>query len=356
LLAKKYLEKWIMERNWDAMKRALMILRFLRQEPADKTTLIHLVRQAMPEAYTEDNEKAQSRTFERDLENVRYRLGAEVVWDPGLRQYTLRDPGSFVQAALPSEALNGLAFLMDSFTTSEEIQAVIRPLLQWVEQAIPTEQLRRMTHHQVPLQLNIQRISEQDVHSEVWEKVIYAIRNRRIIEFFYTSPHHEKTEPRRHRVEPYEHYFRNGHFYMKAYCLRWVAPNSFEGGKFWANPYRLNYISPNEFIMLGSFVHREKQARMVPICYKLSPQIVRGGISRYFANMEVGEPDEDGWVEVTASTDNEFEAYRTLLAYGNQCVVLEPPSLVDRLRKVVQSLHYHYLSSSASSSFTDEPY
>lgn len=334
-----------MERNWDAMKRALLILRFLRQEPADKATLIHLVSQAMPEAYTEDSEKAQSRTFERDLENVRYRLGADVSWEPGLRQYVLQDPGSFVQAALPGEALNGLAFLMDSFTTSEEIQEVIRPLLQWVEQAIPTEQLRQMAHQKVPVQLNIQRISEQDIHPEVWDKIIYAIRNKRIIEFFYTSPLHEKSEPRRHRVEPYEHYFRNGHFYLKAYCLRWVAPNGFEGGKFWANPYRLNYILPNEFVMLGRFVHREKQARVLSIRYKLSPQIVRGGISSYFADMVVGAPDDKGWVEVTASTENEFEAYRTLLAYGEQCIVLAPPSLVDRLRQVAQSLHNYYATS-----------
>lgn len=336
-----------MERNWDAMKRALLLLRFLRQAPSDKTTLISQIREAMPEAYTEDNEKVQSRTFERDLENVRYRLGAEVAWNPELRQYVLLSPGGLVQAELPDEALNGLAFLMDSFTTSEEIQAVIRPLLQWIEQTIPSEQMRRMKHQQVPVQLNVQRISEQDIHPDVWEKIIYAIKNRRVIEFFYTSPHHEKTEPRRHRVEPYEHYFRNGHFYLKAYCLRWIAPNGFEGGKFWANPYRLNYIQPNDFVMLGSFVHREKQALMMPIRYRLSPQIVRGGISRYFADMEVGEPDEEGWVEVAAITDNEFEAYRTLLAYGEHCIVLEPPTLVARLRQVAQSLYNVYLPSSS---------
>lgn len=331
-----------MERNWDALKRALLLLRFLRQSPADKTTLIKQVREAMSEAYTEDNEKAQSRTFERDLENVRYRLGGEVTWNTGLRQYVLLSPGSLVQAELPGEALSGLAFLMDSFTTSEEIQAVIRPLLNWVEQAVPTEQMRQMAHQQVPIQLNVKRISEQDIHPDVWEKVIYAIKHRRIIEFFYASPHHEKTEPRRHRVEPYEHYFRNGHFYLKAYCLRWVAPNGFEGGKFWANPYRLNYILPNDFVLLSNFVHREKQARMTPIRYKLSPQIVRGGISRYFADMDVGEPDVEGWVEVTAQTDNEFEAYRILLAYGEQCIVLEPATLVERFRQVVQALRGYY--------------
>lgn len=335
----------MLDRNWDALKRALLILRFLRQEPAGKTALIRLVQEVMPDAYREENEKAQSRTFERDLDNVRYRLEAMVAWDAGLRQYVLQEAGPFVQAALPDEALSGLAFLMDSFTTSEEIQEVIRPLLHWVGQTIPHSQMRQLSHQKVPVQVNIRRISEHDIHPVVWEKVIYAIRQRRIVEFFYTSPHHERSEPRRHTVEPYEHYFRNGHFYLKAYCLRWVAPNGFEDGKFWANPYRLDYILPDDLVLLGTFVHREKRTRMIPIRYKLSPHIVRGGISRYFADMQVSQPDADGWVEVNASTDNEFEAYRTLLAYGDQCVVLAPPSLVDRLRQVAESLHNFYAQS-----------
>lgn len=339
----------MLDRNWDAMKRALLILRFLRQGPVNKATLIHLVRQAIPEAYVENNEKAQSRAFERDLENVRYRLGADIIWDPGLRQYILQDPGIFVQMPLPEAALNGLAFLTDSFTTSEEIQAVIRPLIQWVEQSVPQEQMRQMSHQKAPIQLNIQRISEQDIHPDVWDKVIHAIKHRRIIEFSYASPHHEITEPRRHRVEPYEHYFRNGHFYLKAYCLRWKAPNGFEGGQFWANPYRLNYILPDELLLLGMFVHREKRAQMTPIRYKLSPQIVRGGISHYFSEMQISEPDEAGWVEVAAVTDNEFEAYRILLAYGDQCMVLDPPNLVDRMRRVAQSLKNFYTDPDLSS-------
>lgn len=332
----------MLDRNWDAMKRALLILQILRREPADKATLIQLVRQMLPEAYAEKNEKAQSRTFERDMENVRTRLQATVAWQTRLRQYVLHDSGPFVQTTLSPEALAGLAFLQDSFTTSEEIQAVIRPLLDWVEQAIPSTQLRQMSHQKVPIQLNIQRVSEHAIHPKVWEKVIYAIKQRRIISFFYTSPFHEKSEPRRHTVEPYEHYFRSGHFYLKAYCLRWVAPNGYEDGKFWANPYRLDYILPDDIELGGTFVSREKRTRMQAIRYKLSPQIVRGGISRYFAEMAVGEPDESGWVEVTAVTDNEFEAYRTLLAYGDQCVVLAPDSLVERMRQVAEALHQFY--------------
>lgn len=337
----------MMERNWDAMKRPLLILTLLRQGPASKKALMQAVQGIMPEAYKEGSEKSQSRTFERDLDNVRYRLGAMVEWNPGLREYVLLDPGPYMQSALSEEALQGFAFLQDSFTTSEEIQAVIRPLLTWVEQSVPSEQLRTMTHHSAAMQLNIQRISEGDIHPDVWEKVIYAIKQRRIIEFEYLSPIHEKPTRHRHTVEPYEHYFRNGHFYLKAYCLRWVAPDGTEGGRFWANPYRLNYIQAPNLSLLGTFVHRERGPRLTPIRYKLSPLIARGGISRYFLNMAVSEPDEEGWVVVTAVTENEFEAYRTLLAYGDQCVVLEPPTLVERMRRAVQALHAYYLVSSS---------
>ena len=130
---------------------------------------------------------------------------------------------------------------------------------------------------------------------------------------------------------------------MKAYCLRWVAPDGHENGQFWANPYRLDYILPNDLELMGTFVAREQRKSMQVIHYKLSPQIVRGGISRYFPGMSVGKPDEEGWVAVTARTDNEFEAYRTLLAYGDQCVVLEPPSLVERMREVAVSFASAYL-------------
>lgn len=332
----------MLERNWDALKRPLLILNHLRQGPADKQTLIQAVRYQMQDAYLETGDKAQSRTFERDLENARLRLQATIEWQPRLRQYVLHDPGPFVQTELSPEGLAGLAFLKDSFTTSEEIQRVIRPLLNWVEGAIPPEQMRQMTHQHAPIHLNLQRISEGEIHPQVWRKVIYAIKQRRIISFNYASPFHEKSEARRHTVEPYEHYFRGGHFYLKAYCLRWVAPNGYEDGRFWANPYRLDYILPEDLELLGTFAARQQPRPSQQIRYKLSPRIVRGGISRYFIDMVVGDPDESGWVEVIAQTDNEFEAFRTLLGYADQCVVLEPPSLVERMKQVTQSFCSFY--------------
>ena len=199
-----------------------------------------------------------------------------------------------------------------------------------------------MRHQQTPIQLNISHISEREVKTAVWQKVIYAIKQRRIVQFNYQSPIHETAAQRRHLVEPYEHYYRNGHFYLKAYCLQWVAPDGRVNGRFWANPYRLDYIQPDELLLLGTFQPRQRQPALTEVRYKLSPRIVRGGISRWFTNMTVDEPDSEGWVEVRGETDNEFDAYRILLAYGKQCVVLSPDTLVDRFRDAVEAMGGYY--------------
>jgi predicted DNA-binding transcriptional regulator YafY len=332
----------MLDRNWDALKRSLILLTRLRQGPADKATLIKAVRRALPDAYSEESAKAQSRTFERDLENVRYRLQAEVAWQPQLRQYVLHGVGPFLRVELSEEMLTGLAFLMDTLTTNEEIQRIIRPLLDQIVQALPPHQIQQLSRQSTPIHVNLQRLSESEISPEVWRRLIYAIKQRRVVRFHYASPLHEHSETRQHTVEPYEHYFRGGHFYLKGYCLRWVAPNGWEGGQFWASPYRLDYILPADFMLLGTFVHREKRAQLHSIRYKLAPQIVRGGVSRYFDQMRVGDPDAQGWVEVTAQTDNLFEAHRILLAYGEQCQALEPPELVDRMARAAGAMAAFY--------------
>jgi hypothetical protein len=119
-------------------------------------------------------------------------------------------------------------------------------------------------------------------------------------------------------------------------------------GRFWANPYRLDHILPDDLELLGTFVPRLQQRPLLQIRYKLSPRIVRGGISRYFADLSVSEPHEAGWVKVAAYTDNKFEAFRILLAYADQCVVLSPSNLVERLRQVAQSFSLFYGETSLS--------
>jgi predicted DNA-binding transcriptional regulator YafY len=51
---------------------------------------------------------------------------------------------------------------------------------------------------------------------------------------------------------------------------------------------------------------------------------------------------EDDWVEVTAETRDVFWASKTLLKYGENCVVLEPAELVAEMKKVVKGMARNY--------------
>ena len=103
-------------------------------------------------------------------------------------------------------------------------------------------------------------------------------------------------------------------------------------------PYRLDRIVPEGLeVMPDILPPGQRQRRLLPICYRISPTLARGGISRHFEEMATSEPDENGWVTVTGKTTDLFEAKRILLAYGQHCVVLSPSSLRDDVREAVSN-------------------
>lgn len=338
------------ERNWQTFKRALLLLKQLQQGPHSRRELMTAVSAQLPDAYQTSNAKAAVRTFERDLQNLRERLQATIVWDHTLRAYVLQDAGPFGQNALPDAAMTGLAFLFEAFATNHEAKRMVTPLLDWFMQSVPPDQLRRLGQHTIPLELGVDRLSEKEIMPEVWRMVNHAIHQRRLFRFPYLSPVHENEGPRIHTVEPYEIQFRNGHYYLHAYCRRWEAPNGWTGGGHWATPYRLDYIQKDELTLLKTFSPRQQQPKLISIRYKLAPRIVRGGVTRYFTDMVVGEPDAEGWVTVSAKADSVFDAHRILLGYGELCIALDPPQLVERMATVSQKMATHYASLSPEDS------
>ena len=58
--------------------------------------------------------------------------------------------------------------------------------------------------------------------------------------------------------------------------------------------------------------------------------------------MEGSALEPDGWVTVTAKTDDLFAARRILLAYGENCEVLAPPQLRRRMAVAAQTMAGFY--------------
>lgn len=139
------------------------------------------------------------------------------------------------------------------------------------------------------------------------------------------SPSQADGIPRRHTVEPwFLHYDTvRHHLFLDAYRLVVEGPEGRLEQLRWQK-YRPVRIVPDEIEVLPHRLPPTPPKRhSYAVKYLLAPEIARlGNISRHFEPMTVHEPDEDGWVRVTATTDDTFRAIQLLLGYGLRCRVV----------------------------------
>jgi len=323
---------------------ALVILRHLQKGPADKGELIKVVQEAISDAYDKANQEAQNSSFERDMKNVRLRLGADVVCDRSSNLYYLNDPGPYFRLALSDDALSGLAFLLHAFDFDGTISEVVRPFLDSAQNLLTAEQAQRLERFGSTLHLKLQNLDETRITAMVWQKVNHAVSSRRVLRFDYLAPRHSEPEPRTHTVEAYDPVrYHKGHFELRAYCRHWSNPHGWEKSNAGWIRYRLDRIQPDSIEVLSEILHlSQRQKRLTEVRYRISPNLARGGVSHHFEQMEVEQPDENGWVTVRGQTTDLFEAERIFLAYGQHCIVLSPSELVVRMKQATAEMVEYY--------------
>lgn len=71
-------------------------------------------------------------------------------------------------------------------------------------------------------------------------------------------------------------------------------------------------------------------------------------VSRHFDDMTVHPPDAEGWVRVTAKTDDSFTATRLLLSYGPYCRVLGDAEALKEMSRLVNQMQLLYATNGAT--------
>jgi proteasome accessory factor C len=302
-------------------------VRRLQTGPASKEELTRAVRELVPDAYAAGSDRARRKRFERDVANVRHELGVGVDYDRQEGHYRLLDPGDLLGIALSPEALRGLAFLLSTFAPQSAASDQARPLLEAIQALLPAGQLRRLEGRDSELEIDLRHLDEGDISAQVWSAVQRAAATRHVLH----SPNRDPPAPITHVVEPYRLKFQEGHWFLQAYCLRWIrreplSPAEREHAGWLA--YRLSRIQTDGLeVWPDKFPADQRRRRLVALEYRLGPVLHRGGVSPRFEDMQVSAVEADGWVTVSARTDDLFTARRILLAYGENCQVLAPPQL-----------------------------
>lgn len=329
--------------DWRAFRRCLVILQRLLRGPASSQTLIDYVLEVEGQDAYSSSPSAREKAFKRDRESLRQRLGVEFNYSPTTHLYTLTDPGDFFRLDFSEADLRALALLSETFAGQVGEHSEIQGFLDNLVMRLPSESRRHLEGASLPVNLELfQQVDSNGISARVWKAVWRAVKEKRRLCFHYISPAYSDGLKRYQEVLPYRIQYQWGHWYLRAYRLLRRDVNGEVNRQGAHLRFRLSYIQNDEMLeVLPSLVGNPPKPPRYLVHYRILPPISRGMISRHFADMTV-EPLPDGSVNVTGYVDDEWEAGRILLSYGEYCVVLGGDEVKAWMDKTIRGIKKNY--------------
>ncbi len=307
----------------EVLARAAIIYDRLTKGDATRTELIDYVRVILGEsAYG----AAPEDSLRHDLDWLE-RLGFEVEMTTGHRYHLIRFNPRFPLPLTREHitTLSAMRWMFQGTVYHESIDSLFERIRDFLSPALRTALDRKPLMRLSPPILDDIAPHEQTL--QLFRKAVYEQRR---LSFVYHAP--AQTEPQRHVIEPETLEEREGHLYFEGYSPQAGLVLQF----------RLERVEPGSAEVLPTKFAAGRKRRTIKIRYRLAPQVARFGATRRFEQHSETRLEND-WVEVTAETRDVFWASKTLLKYGENCIVLEPPELVAEMKRVVRAMAGNYL-------------
>lgn len=325
--------------EWVSFLRVLAILKRLMEGPATSEELIQSVLETVGADAYPSAPSARQAAFKHDRANLKKRLGVDHVWDPKTNSYVLNDAGPYGRVRLSPPMLRALAILSRQYDNAVGELAGVRDLVQQIIGWLSPQMRLQIEAASEEWILDFEQdVDRSVIPPRVKETIERALRQHRKLTFNYLSPRRADQKPVFHEVAPYEVRLQDGHLYLRGYSLKPGLQGEMPFLRF-----RISYILDDDRLSVSptkvEVRHREPPRFLVH--YWLAPEIGRGEISHRFPEMQITR-NEDGSAEVRAVTDDVWDAARTLLAYGDKCIVLGGVDLLQEMRKIVAGMARNY--------------
>lgn len=317
-----------------AARRRFTLLALLHQRPYSTSELIALLDkenlfECNGEKDTSTTVRQRSYQFRRDINALRL-LGCQLTFDRKTGSYSWHN--SPFGLSLNQSQLATFAMLLNTFADTTVLHASeIQALLTFLKDRLPLEQQKVLDTQRRPFSIDLHETTDyRNADPQTVGYIEKAIQRGQQLEFRHRSPREGKE--RRHVIEPQPLVFERGHVYLHGWSLDYQKELRF----------RLDYILPGSARVLPTTIMRNRPSPISYVLkYRLSPVIARISVSQHFPGQAV-ETHPDGSATVTARITDLFEACRTLISYREHCTVLEPPELVEEMRKVTDKLYMIY--------------
>lgn len=218
----------------------------------------------------------------------------------------------------------------------------MKPLLDHLVSLLPDERRRTLARLAQVMRVEMPELDEGDIPARVWQKVEQATRQHRQLAFNYYSPQKADRLPRYWVVAPVELRFRRGHWYLRCWSIFWHSHLG-EGHDSTFRTFRLQYIADDERleVLPSKIAPAQRRLPRYLVHYLLKPPVGRGDISQCFEEMTV-ERQPDGSAVIKGFCDDAWNAVRTLLGYGENCLVLGGDEVLRLMRRRVRGMAENY--------------
>ena len=320
----------------------------------DRTERFHLIDQMLTNqrvvtrAQFLDALEVSPATFKRDLEYLRDRLMAPIVWDRERRGYCYEKsedgeqfqlPGlwfntSEIQALLSMDAL--LANLQPGMLSNhiEPLRSRIRMLLDEGDHSVD-EISRRIRI--VPLAAKVYR-------SENFQALCQALLARKCIDMTYYSRPTDSSSER--RVSPQRLIYYRDNWYLDAWChlrqaLRSFSIDAIQALQISAEPaIEVSEEELNRELESGYGIFSGAETQQAVL--RFSPQLARWISRETWHPDQTGEYDDEGYYLLRVPYSQDTELIMDILKHGAEVEVIEPRVLRDRVKQRIDAMRELY--------------
>lgn len=287
-------------------------------------------------------------TFKRDLEQLRDRLHAPIVWDRATGHYRYQQSA----AQLPQFQLPGLWLSPDevhSLLALQQLLASIDPgfltgllapmrerLLQIVPDALVSEQLAG--------RVRIAQIAKRVSQAGCFEPVVSATLTRQRLQIRHFRRSENSAQQR--EISPQRLLCYRDNWYLDAWChlrqqLRRFAIDAIEQAQILPQPAQEIELAELERQMqsaYGIFAGTDRQWAEI----RFSAERARWVQDEHWHPDQRGEFDADGRYRLTLPYSDDRELLMDILRHGQHAEVLAPASLRERVKAELQLLYQTY--------------
>ena len=300
--------------------------------------------------------EVSSRTILRDIDYLKYSYDAPIEYDFNMRGFFYTEPNFFIKSVMLSKEELETITIFDSFsknitTEEEDFSVKFRKIINKLLMVLPEKQSDSLSFSPTPryshnFVFNPSILLDGNICSEINK----AIKDKKVIEIEYWISDNRKYK--KEMIEPL-HIFYKKHDY---YVLAWKNDNHDKLGVFSVtkikkvNKTGKKFDIPEDFKVLDYIKNETNEVNVSPTDNKLyhfefsfPKEIAEEAILKtYYHNQKIKLSD-DGTVYVSFRSTQLYGVYYWVLSEGHRVKVLNPPELVNMIKREVQILGKYYL-------------